>query len=274
MGARLTRVKIVDGPKPLSPPTVVPPTTTTSVPSPSSGVIQAEITAATPEEAKPAEVPLTWTDLEDATLIGLKALNKTWKEIGAIMTNKPTEDLRERYDELNLKTVKATEAEKKDDEPKAEAKEKNGANATGDHGDKGKGKGVDKKDKEKGKHKNGAKKAAKATVESADSDDSQGEEAKEETVNAKSANITKGKPLKPILKKGKRSQKKAMENDEPTHYQGRPVIFVDDGDALSVGEVGALSFSDLQMLTFGVLADESLPNSSIPREKEMGRTVI
>lgn len=274
MGARLTRVKIVDVPKPVSLPAVAPPTTTIPVLSPSSGVIQAETTIATVEEAKPAEVPLTWTELEDATLIGLKSLNKTWKEIGAIMTNKPTEDLRERYDELNVKTVKATEVEKKDDEPKAEATEKNGANADGQHGDKEKGKGKGKKDKEKGKHQNGAKKAAKATVETADSEDSQGEEAKEETVKAKSANITKGNPLKPILKKGKGSQEKVMEDDEPTHYQDRPVIFVDDGDALSVAEVGALSFSDLQMLTFRVLADESLSHSSIPREEEMGRTVI
>lgn len=242
MGACLTREKIVEVQKPASITTAAPPAdppAPPAAPAASAGTPQPEATPVVIEEAKPVETPLTWTALEDATLIGLKALNKTWKEIGAVMKDKPTEDLRERYDELNIKTVKANEADTKKEEPKPEeAKSNEGGDNSSDHG--GNKKGKSKKGKEKkGDNMSDESKEKKAKAMKAKEDGAQ-----EELVEAETTDSTKNKPLKGILKKGKGSQKMDPGDHQSTHYQGRPIIYADGGEPLNIAEVGSIaSFS-------------------------------
>lgn len=41
-----------------------------------------------------------WTEFQDALLLGLKALGKTWKQIEAMVEGKDLEDLRDRFAEI------------------------------------------------------------------------------------------------------------------------------------------------------------------------------
>lgn len=105
-----------------------------------------------PEETKPEETPTAepvkadepqaqeakaWTPLEDAALLGLKAQNKSWKEIGEIILGRDKDELLNRYKELSPNTT-ADRGKDKDNSV-------NGAkDVTGGKGKTGKGAGEQK----------------------------------------------------------------------------------------------------------------------------------
>lgn len=242
MGARLslTRVKIVEtqgstSTAPATPavdPAAAPPPATEPPPAAAPSPVAApepEATPAATEEVTPAETPLTWTTIEDATLIGLKALDKTWKEIGAIMTDKPTEDLRERYDQLNITIVKADEAESKESKPTPSKAKDNEVGETSD----------EHTDKEKEQGKKSKKKKDKVVSDESNEKKAKAMEAKaKEEASKGTTDNTNEKPLKGILKKGKGSQKKRPVNYDPIQRQDRPIFYIDGGDALDRTGVG------------------------------------
>lgn len=247
MGCCLTREKATEAPKPDA---------SAPVPSPAQPTPAPVGDKKPTEDAIPTEEPLTWTSLEDATLIGLKALNKTWKEIGVIMSPKQTEDLRERYDELKEITIAAQQAEAKD--KKAEAKKveddtKEDSESAGEGANKKKGKG--KKNKEMGAE--ALEKKAKAMAAKA--------EAEAEKANLEETNPDSSyeKPLKSILKKGFATQKMDHSSQFPSQYQGRPIIYVDDGDVMSMDDV------HLPLYKGSLITDvvNSFATSSIPISK-------
>lgn len=103
-----------------------------------------EPTAVAPQAAcalTTAEVD-AWTDVQDALLLGLKALGKTWREIGLQVVEKATEDLRERYTVLTgvkdgVKKVEAVvkevkKGEKKEKREKKKNKKNSGQGAASD----------------------------------------------------------------------------------------------------------------------------------------------
>lgn len=101
-------------PDPASAPGTAPAPDSAPVPDPSPAP-PTEPDAAPP----PAEViPTPWTEIQDAMLRGLKDYqNKSWREIGALIEGRDSEECRERYDELEAiviaeKKVKEEEEEK------------------------------------------------------------------------------------------------------------------------------------------------------------------
>lgn len=75
-------------------------------------VVEIKKPAAVAQPAPPppaaAAAPGPWTDVQDALLLGLKALGKTWREIGAMVPGRETEDLRDRYTELTASAGEET----------------------------------------------------------------------------------------------------------------------------------------------------------------------
>ena len=84
------------------------------------------------EEPPVTEVTVsTWTLVEDAALLGLKAQRKSWKEISETMAGKDLEAIKERYRllyDLAPAEVKKEEAEAKEKCKEGEAKEGDGRN--------------------------------------------------------------------------------------------------------------------------------------------------
>ena len=97
------------------------------------GSTKAEPSASPKAEEPPVpEVTVsTWTVVEDAALLGLKAQGKSWKEISETMAGKDLEAIKERYrllyDQAPAK-VKGKEAEAKEKSKEGEAKEGDGGN--------------------------------------------------------------------------------------------------------------------------------------------------
>lgn len=204
----------------------------TPVPEPSAPEPPApEPPAAAPAAAEAdatAEVP-AWTDVQDALLLGLKAIgNKTWKEIGILFDGKDTEDLRERYAELTTvpkgetKVKAVVEDVKTPNTTDEETEEKN-----------------DKKNKKKNKKKGG-------TAETND------QEGKGEAVPGNKKKDKHGQDNQPkgILKPDEAAQEQSSEvtpgqpNDDgaPSHYRGHPLIYFDPNDGLSTREVRLTRF--------------------------------
>ena len=84
------------------------------------------------EETPVTEVTIsTWTVVEDAALLGLKAQRKSWKEISEAMAGKDLEAIKERYRllyDLAPAEVKREEAESKEKTKEGESKEVDGGN--------------------------------------------------------------------------------------------------------------------------------------------------
>lgn len=204
-------------PAPADPPASV------EAPAPEPPAAAPEPAAATPpapDAEAAAEVP-AWTDVQDALLLGLKALNKTWKEIGAMVEGKDTEDLRDRYAELTAVKTKGKKAE-------AAGEEANTPETTEEEGE-GK-KGGDKKNNKKDKKQN-KKKGDKGEASNQENND---EEATKKDKH--------GRKLRGILKLDEATDEGAAagqpdSDDEPQFYRGHPVIYVDDEDGLSAREL-------------------------------------
>ncbi|MCJ1462870.1 hypothetical protein MMC07_001474 [Pseudocyphellaria aurata] len=81
-------------------PIIPPASIVKSTPKPSATTVKSAAAMTSTVDVKATAETPAWTDMQDALLIGLKKLNKTWKEIGALVEGKDTEDLRERYAEL------------------------------------------------------------------------------------------------------------------------------------------------------------------------------
>lgn len=110
-----------------------------------------------PEETKPEETPVAepvkahepqaleakaWTPLEDAALLGLKAQNKSWKEIGEIILGRDKDELRNHYKELNPNVI--ADGGKNKDNSVNGAKGGSGGSIKGGQGKQGKGAGEEK----------------------------------------------------------------------------------------------------------------------------------
>ncbi len=122
-------------------------------------------TKAEPPASPKAEEPpvteatvCTWTVVEDAALLGLKAQRKSWKEISETMAGKDLEAIKERYRllyDLAPAEVKSKEAEAKEKSNEGEAKEGDGGKMAKDGGERGndggkKGKGKSNEESKKG----------------------------------------------------------------------------------------------------------------------------
>lgn len=125
---------LISKPKPPAPPQPpsAPPSTPASDPAPTPATASAPNTAPTPApdsapapplepNATPAPadvVPTPWTEIQDAMLRGLKDYqHKTFREIGAMIDGKDTEECRERYDELVAMAI-AEQKTKEEEEAK------------------------------------------------------------------------------------------------------------------------------------------------------------
>lgn len=214
-------------------PAPAPPAASVGTPAPEPPAAAPEPAAAAPESAAAApaaaeadataEVP-AWTDVQDALLLGLKAIgNKTWKEIGKLFEGKDTEDLRERYAELTT----APKGETKVDAVVEGEKTPN----TTDEETEGK---KDKKNKTKNKKRG----------DTADTNDQEG---KGEAVSGKKKKDKHGQDNQPkgILKPEEATQEQSSEvapgqpNDDgaQSNYRGHPIISIDAKDGLSTREV-------------------------------------
>lgn len=168
--------------------------------------------ASEPTAAAGALTTDAWTDVQDALLLGLKALGKTWREIGAQVVGKATEDLRERY---------AVLTGGKDGEKKVEAVVEKIGDETGE-------KKKDKWEKKKTNKKNNDQ-----------------EEASDPEV--KGAKLTENKtatPLSAILNPHqgpKQSAEAALgqqdDDGQPKSIRGHPIIYVNLDDDLSASDV-------------------------------------
>ncbi|KAI4162006.1 MAG: hypothetical protein LQ342_004318 [Letrouitia transgressa] len=188
-----------------------------------------------PEETKPEETPTAepvkadepqaqeakaWTPLEDAALLGLKAQNKSWKEIGEIILGRDKDELLNRYKELSPNTT-ADRGKDKDNSV-------NGAkDVTGGKGKTGKGAG-----EQKGQAKNDGP------------TDGAGEQAAKGPVLA-------GKPgsnIKGILKKTEDGGTELVHIDidaEATEIDGCPIIYIDTDEELTLDDVRFECFYDM-----------------------------
>ena len=192
----------------------------------------AEPAAAAPAspDAEAANPVPVWTDVQDAMLLGLKAIGKTWKEIGALVEGKDTEDLRERYDEITA----AKPAEKKEKKGEAAKDEGQTTDATEEESEAKKGK---KNKNEKNKNKNKKKDDQGDAVSQEESDDV----AEEATTKKDKKN--KNKQPRGILKPDDASQTSddsttaAPDDDLPRFYNGHPIIYIDPADGLTPNEV-------------------------------------
>ncbi|KAL9039084.1 MAG: hypothetical protein Q9214_005020 [Letrouitia sp. 1 TL-2023] len=184
-----------------------------------------------PEETKPEETPAAepakadepqaqeakaWTPLEDAALLGLKAQNKSWKEIGEIILGRDKDELRNHYKELN---PNATAEGGKDKGNSVDgAKDVTGGSNKGGKGKKGKGAG-----EQKGQAKND------------EPTDGAGEQAAKGPVLA-------GKPgsnIKGILKKTEDGGTELIHIEidaEATEIDGCPIIYIDTDEELTLDD--------------------------------------
>ena len=131
------------------------------------------------DKIKTDEQKIEWTPLEDATLMGLKTMGKTWKEIHTILEGKS--GLKERYKELTKDGGKGDDSKapkegtegKKNEQKAKQGKEKPG-NANAD---------ATKTSEEKAKE--GKEKAEKAKAEKSKTSEQKAKEGKEKAQNAK-----------------------------------------------------------------------------------------
>ena len=98
-------------------------------------------------EASPTETISAWTPLEDAQLLGLKAQNTSWKQIGVLMNGK--QGIKERYKEL-MKDKGENDGAKGRDAKEGEVKKGNEGKEKGKKEGKGKGKQEEKVETNKG----------------------------------------------------------------------------------------------------------------------------
>lgn len=109
-------------PNPPSDPAPAPAPDQTSAPGPAPTSDPNTVQAPEPDAApQPVEVvPVPWTEIQDAMLRGLKDYqNKSWREIGALIDGRDSEECRERYDELVAMVIAEKMAK---DEEKAKVK--------------------------------------------------------------------------------------------------------------------------------------------------------
>lgn len=119
-------------PKPSAPPATpsAPPTTTAPDPAPTPAPASTPVAAPTPvpdpAPAPPLEtnatpppvdvVPTPWTEIQDAMLRGLKDYqHKTFREIGAMIDGRDSEECRERYDELVAISIAEEQAKEEEE---------------------------------------------------------------------------------------------------------------------------------------------------------------
>ncbi|KAI4210790.1 MAG: hypothetical protein LQ351_006372 [Letrouitia transgressa] len=197
-----------------------------------------------PEETKPEETPVAepvkahepqaleakaWTPLEDAALLGLKAQNKSWKEIGEIILGRDKDELRNHYKELNPNVI--ADGGKNKDNSVNGAKGGSGGSIKGGQGKQGKGAG-----EEKGEEKGQATNDGPA--------DGGGEQAAKGPVLA-------GKPgstVKGILKKTEDGGTELVHIEidaEATEIDGCPIIYIDSDEELDLGDVRVLTSNSI-----------------------------
>ncbi|MCJ1461445.1 hypothetical protein MMC07_000042 [Pseudocyphellaria aurata] len=238
--------KAAPTPAPSDPPAAV----ETPAPQPSAAASEPAPAAppATDTEAA-VDVPI-WTDVQDALLIGLKAINKTWKEIGALMPGKDTEDLRERYAELTAAKSEGGAADatvdgvKTPDTTEDETERKKEGNKRKDK----KNNSKNKNNGEAGKHGDNSEQGSGNAKK-----DKQGKE--------------KGKQPKGILKPDDDDAPQNQRDDgapAETIYSGHSIIFIDHEAGLSPKEVSrfvaALTSPRLFFLTPSIIHSE-IPSS-------------
>ena len=233
-----------------APPTPKPATPKPASPKPATSPTVATSTVAAPAaDPQKAEPELTWTDMEDATIIGMKALDKSWKEIGIAIPEKHTEDLRARYELFNIQKHNSKEdnqmvsngAGPKGGENNAEAKE---AVAMKQSKEKQRKEKKSRELTEEAKEKKFEEMNAKAQKAKAEAAKWEAEvaKAKSGTIGSKGkARQAKpkdahGKELKGILKKSG-SSRKGLSGLAPTSHQSLPLLFVGDTDGLTADEV-------------------------------------
>lgn len=265
-------------PKPASPkkasPKLATPKPATPKPA-TSHTVETTVVAAPAEDPPKLELELTWTDMEDATIIGMKALNKSWKEIGTAIPEKHTEDLRARYESFNIRKNKGKEDKQtvsnaiglKVGENNVEAKEAAEMKQAKEKRRKEKkSRDLSEEAKENNFREMNAK-AQKAKAEAAKWE-AEVAKAKPGTTGSKGkARQTKskdahGKELKGILKKT-RSSRKEPSRQAPTSHQLLPLLFVGDADGLTADEViMCILVKTEPRLTICTKADDLISTSS------------
>lgn len=109
------------------------------------------------EEPPTTEVTAnTWTAVEDAALLGLKAQRRSWKEISETLASKDLEAIKERYRLLYDLAPAEAKVEAKEKNKEGEAKKADGGNKAKDGDEKGndgakKGKGKSNEESKKGR---------------------------------------------------------------------------------------------------------------------------
>ncbi|KAF6217726.1 hypothetical protein HO133_006553 [Letharia lupina] len=211
-----------------------------------------------------------WTKIEEMGLLGMKALNKSWKEISEVLAGKDEDDIKKKYRELYVDapaSIKPKKAEAKKKEAKKETEDKKEEKKEEEKEEKKEEKKEEEKEEEKEEKKDEAKEEKK---DEAKNDEAKaGDERKKITEGGK-----KGGKEGKQGKKGQRGQKgqqgkekaeeakpeevkveevKPEENDgilkakvtagekgkggELKSINGHPVIFVDDDEELEFEEL-------------------------------------
>ena len=130
-----------------------------NVPPPGSTKAEPPASPKAEEPPTPALTINTWTVVEDAALLGMKAQRKSWKEISETFAGKDLEAIKERYRllyDLAPAEVKKNEVGAKGKSKEGEAKEGDGGNKAKDGEEKGndgakKGKGKSNEESKKGR---------------------------------------------------------------------------------------------------------------------------
>ena len=161
------------------------------------------------EAQKSEDKSTEWTTEEDAILIGMKAQNKPWKEIYAVLKGKTL--VKERYKQL-VKGKEEEEAKAKKEEAKAKEE-------------------AEKKEAKIAEHKKRKEEKAKAWKEK----EAKEKEAKEKDAKEKEAKEKEAKEKKAESKE-KKGKGKEKEAEKSTPIK-RPVLYLDEAGGLDFKEV-------------------------------------
>ena len=178
-----------------------------------------------------------WKRLEELALLGMKAQNMNWKEIGEALPGKDMDDIKKKYRELYVDapaSVKPKEGEVKTEEAKKdeEKKEEETQEAKTDEAKAGeeskKEKPEDKKPKKDSKQSKKSQKESKAQKGKGKTEDAKPEEVEPEEAKPEE---TKG------ILKAKATAEEKGKGGELKSINGHPVIFVDDDEEINFDEV-------------------------------------
>lgn len=177
-----------------------------------------------------------WTRLEELALLGMKAEDMTWKEIGEMLPGKDVENIKKKYRELYVAapaSVKPKEGDGKNEEAEKEEERKDGKEEVKTDEAKTveeskKEKSQDRKPRKESRQGRKSHKEYKAQKGKGKADYEKSEEVKpEEGKSEETKGILKAKAT--AIEKGKGGELKSI--------NGHPVIFVDDDEELDFNEV-------------------------------------